>query len=683
RTDIFSLGVVLYELLTRQLPFKGGHEAAVMYEIVNVEPPPVSAIRQDVEPELERIVMKCLEKDREERYHSVKDVAVDLKHFKRDSEGKRIERRTPQPGVASQQPPTVTGPSAGRARGLPGWLKVAAAALFAVIAVVVWQLMRPPGAVSENLIFKPLQVPFTTVWYPGLSSDGNWIAFPATDANNVTEIYYMHASGGEAKRLTNDSIFKYTADISPDGSQIVFTQGSSRQQQSFPFAAYTVSTLGGSTKRIADFALGSRWSPDGRFIAYLGRDPSGRRLGLWMMDADGSRKRMVFVDSVQGGRVSVAWSPDGKAFAWIRNFLGTTGIYEEIVVHDIETASERQLTNDRKDIDEVYWLPQGEILFSSNRGGASNLWTIPSGGGTPVQITKGPGPDLGIKASRDGKRVLYLQQTFNGSILVGDLAGLNGRQLTPDDQSVSTPSFSPDGRQIAYLVADQDPLKPFRFIYLVDRDGQNRRQLTMTGENIENFVWSPDGRKIAYVQHVDLEVDSAHSIVIVDLSDPSQRKVVGKGRVIGWMRDGVSLNVIRNSTSWKVPIQGGLGEKFFEDSVIVSESPDGAKLAIVDTRPDKFGLLLKIKDKPPRRISEAAPTITAGAFSRWSPDSKNFIFAQDGVLWTVSVETGKLQRYVWKNPEAVGFDDFSPDGKHTVFVKQRMNAKLILIDNFQ
>src|SRR6267143_5547469 len=105
RTDIFSLGVVLYELLTRQLPFKGGHEAAVMYEIVNVEPPPVSAIRQDVEPELERIIMKCLEKDREERYHSVKDVAVDLKHFKRDSEGKRIERRTPRPGVASKPAP--------------------------------------------------------------------------------------------------------------------------------------------------------------------------------------------------------------------------------------------------------------------------------------------------------------------------------------------------------------------------------------------------------------------------------------------------------------------------------------------------------------------------------------------------------------------------------------------------
>ncbi|HYQ85599.1 MAG TPA: serine/threonine-protein kinase, partial [Bacteroidota bacterium] len=163
RTDIFSLGVVLYELLTRQLPFKGGHEAAVMYEIVNVEPPPVSSIRQDVEPELERIVMKCLEKDREERYHSVKDVSVDLKHFKRDSEGKRIERRTPRPGVAAQPTPAFAGSEVKPARRVPGWLKIAGIALVAVIGVVIWQLLKPPAAVSENLIFKPLQVPFTTI----------------------------------------------------------------------------------------------------------------------------------------------------------------------------------------------------------------------------------------------------------------------------------------------------------------------------------------------------------------------------------------------------------------------------------------------------------------------------------------------------------------------------------------
>jgi len=683
RTDIFSLGVVLYELLTRQLPFKGGHEAAVMYEIVNVEPPPVSSIRQDVEPELERIVMKCLEKDREERYHSVKDVSVDLKHFKRDSEGKRIERRTPQPGVAAQPQPAAAVPEADRGRGVPGWLKIAGIALVAVIGVVIWQLLKPPAAVSENLIFKPLQVPFTTIWYPGLSSDGNWIAFPATDANNNTEIYYMHASGGEAKRLTNDSLFKYTADISPDGSQIAFTEGNSRQTLAFPFHASIVSTLGGPSKKIADFALAPRWSPDGKSIIYMSARGSRRGFMMWMMNADGSDKREVLGDSVQGGRVSLAWSPDAKSVAWIRNFIGTTGIYEEIITHEIGTGTERQLTDDKMNIDEVYWLPQGQILFSSNRGGASNLWTIPSGGGTPVQITKGPGPDLGIKASKDGKRVLYLQQTFNGSIVVADLAGLGGRQLTTDDQSVFTPSFSPDGKQIAYLVADQDPLKPFRFFYLVNREDQSRRQITMTGENIENFVWSPDGRKIAYALHVDVEVDSAHLIVIVDLSDPAQKIVIGKGRVIGWTRDGMSLNVVRNWTSWKVPIRGGIAEKFAEDSVIVSESPDGAKLAIVDTRPDKLGLSLKIKDKPPRRIPDAVPTIGFGAFYRWSPDSKNFIFSQRGLLWTVSVETGKIQRYVWKNQEAVGFDDISPDGRQTVFVKQRMNAKLILIDNFQ
>jgi Tol biopolymer transport system component len=106
-------------------------------------------------------------------------------------------------------------------------------------------------------------------------------------------------------------------------------------------------------------------------------------------------------------------------------------------------------------------------------------------------------------------------------------------------------------------------------------------------------------------------------------------------------------------------------------------------MAILDFRPDRLGIWLKMGDKPPRRITDSPTILGPGALYHWSPDSKNFIYAERGGLWTVSVETGKIQRYLWKNQEAIGFDDISPDGRQTVFIKQRMNAKLILIDNFQ
>jgi len=675
RTDIFSFGVLLFELLTGQMPFKGSHEAAVMYEIINVDPPAISDLRHDVEPELERIVMKCLEKDREERYHSIKDVSVDLKHFKRDSEGRRIERKTPVPGTSRTSVPVYEEPQIQPAKSHRRLIiGTSALTVAGITAFLLWQTFRPSGQISQNMIFKPLQLPFSTIWYPGLSSDGNWIAFPATDAHTVTEIYYMHVSGGEPKKLTDDSLWKFTADISPDGSQIVYTRSRSRRPLSFPLEIFTISTLGGPSRKIADAGNAPRWSPDGTMIAYL-----AQRSSLWLMNADGSGKRMIVRDSLGGGRVSVGWSPDGKSLTWLRSFVGTAGVYEEIIIHDLETGEERQLTHDKKNIDEVYWMSHGIVLYSSNREGPSNLWAIPSEGGTPVQITKGPGPDLAIKASKDGKRVLYMQQASFGAVMVGDAGGQNAIPITPDDQSVVDPTFSPDGKQIAFLVNDPDPIKPFRYLYILDRQSQNRRQLTTGAEGIENFVWSPDGRKIAYAVHVNIEIDSAHRTEIIDLADATQKTFAGNGRVIQWLKDGSSLNILSGRTSWRVPVQGGTYERMVEDSTLVLQSPDGQKLAIIDTRVGKGGLSIKLVDKPVKNLVQGK--LDGGNFA-WFPDSKNMTFVRNGEVWVLSIETGKTKRYPWKSTDALSFSDVSPDGKHTLFVRERMNAKLILIDNF-
>ncbi|HEY4643922.1 MAG TPA: hypothetical protein VIH68_04320, partial [Bacteroidota bacterium] len=478
----------------------------------------------------------------------------------------------------------------------------------------------------------------------------------------------------EPKPLTSDSVFKYTADISPDGSQVLFSKSTSRSIRFYPLETWTVSTLGGPGKKLADSTLSGRWSPDGKLIAYIGPRGAGGP-PLWVMNSDGSNKHMVFSDTIggPGGRVSMSWSPDGISIAWLRNFIGPSGKYQEIVIHNIETGKERQLTSDKKNIDEVCWTAKDIILFSSNRGGASNIWAIPADGGNPVQVTKGPGPDLGIQASRDGSRVLYLQQAEFGSIQIGDLSGLNARQITPDDQFVRGPQFSPDGKQIAYLVDDQDPIKPDSYLYVVDRDGRNRRQLATTTAFAVLPIWSPDGRQIAYSY-----LDSTWHVTGVDVADPTRKREIGVGVAIAWLRDGSALNVTRNQTSWRVPAQGGNEEIVYGDSTVVLSSPDGKMLAIDDARAATRGLWVKVKDAAPKVLVEGAVENM-----QWSPDGKSILFVRNDQQWVVSVETGKAQRYPWKNPEVVSFDDLSPDGKQTVFVKRRMNAKLILIENFQ
>lgn len=146
RTDIFALGVVMYELLTGQLPFTGAHEAAVMYEIVNVDPPSVRALKPEIEQDLERIVMKCLEKDRESRYQSAREVAVDLKRFRRDSEGRRI------------LPSHVTQPITPAPLRKRSWRKIAVPlAAILVIGGAAWFLLGDRREALDSLAVLPFE----------------------------------------------------------------------------------------------------------------------------------------------------------------------------------------------------------------------------------------------------------------------------------------------------------------------------------------------------------------------------------------------------------------------------------------------------------------------------------------------------------------------------------------------
>jgi Tol biopolymer transport system component len=215
-----------------------------------------------------------------------------------------------------------------------------------------------------------LSVPFTQLSYAGLSPDGRWIVFPAPDARNRWDYYYMHVSGSDPRRITTDSIstgVDLEADISPDGSQVAFScysEGGMRQ-------ICVTSVLGGVRRILAVPGNLPRWRPDGHRVGYV-RLVNGTARMFWSVKPDGSDTRLEFTDSLtHEGRYSFAWSPDGKSVAWIRTFKEG---HQEIVTRNIVTGEERQLTSDRGNIDDVYWSKMDMIVFSSNRSGNPNLW---------------------------------------------------------------------------------------------------------------------------------------------------------------------------------------------------------------------------------------------------------------------------------------------------------------------
>ncbi len=700
RSDIFSFGVVLYEMLTGHLPFVGEHEAAVMYSIVNDSPQPIQKHRPDLSSELLHIINRALEKDPEERYQNVHDMVIDLRRAKKETS--RVSRSAIMPSATGQ-----TGPNVFREGEAPVAATVAASRkeimkggvarrlrLFGVMglaiaatAVALFVLLpeRPPR-LNPDMSFRTLDTPFTEIDFMGLSRDGGWVAFSARDAKREWSVYFMNVAKGEPRRLVTEQYtrFDYT-EISPDNSEVLF--GASKS--GLLTAVYVVSSAGGTSRKVVEPGIGARWRPDGQLIGYIkdGSPAAPSRSGkfeFWTVRPDGSDNRLVFVDSMSFlASYCFDWSPQGDRIAWLRSLPG----YGEIFIRDLDSGRERQLTHYRKPITEIAWASNNQIFFTSSRTGYTNVWMIPAGGGEAVQVTKGGGADYGVRVSADAKRMLYVQQLKIANVWTAGIDGSGARQLTFDNHPVDNSMFSPDKKHVSFTVFSSDPLLPRTHVFLMEADGTGRTQLTHGDDLYDNATWSPDGRYMTYSSQRPDEPDDSSRVYLADAPNLTAPRLIGRGGRVFWIASDkiVVMSGFPRVRSTLYSATTGEVIEVAADSTCRFPLPDGAHVLIWDLRSGHEGWWLETVGKGG---SGELEQILSGDYcfsARASVSLKFLLYGRpDGQLWRVSLPDGRHERMpaVFDGVNPFFLDvQLSHDDKSVVYGKSRLEGRLVLVEN--
>jgi serine/threonine protein kinase/Tol biopolymer transport system component len=682
RSDIFSFGIVLYELLTGHLPFRGEHEAAMMYSIVNTEPEPLQHYVPDAPSELLHILDRALEKDREDRYQAVHEMLIDLRRLRKDSS--RVSRQARVDASMLPGPSPVLPAGAKKSRGKRFWVGVAGLAVLSAISAVYFLLRTPAVGLNPNRTSVTLGVPFRELGYPSVSRDGNWVAFSARDENEKWDVYMMNIAGGKPVRVTAESAINIgCVDISPDVSQAVYD---CQNERPLRWKIRVVASQGGVSRTLADTGFGPKWRPDGSRIGYLrvgrgGPIPSrSGMLEIWSVRPDGSDSRRELIDTVTTfGSTAFCWSPDGGSITWVRIYPEG---YGEVMVRELATGNERQVTFDRKNVDEVIWAANDELLFVSNKSGQTNLWMVHEGGGEATQITQGAASVSGPRISADCKTLLYAQEERIIHIWISSINGSNAHAVTTADVQARICKFSPDGKNIACILAGVDPYNLESHLYVMDRDGKNQRQLTSGAEQVVACSWSPDSKWLAYSSWALGEPGDSSRVYLIQPFNPGAPRMLCKGWNPWWF-DTESLLVSIPWRTLRYPISGGTATKWYEDSTLARPIQGSGQLFYRDFRKGREGRWVVSLDAMGRQKGKAKRVPPPPNIDALLSSDQRFLFYVNSAaeIWRVWISTGKEERVGTTLPGEAWMHDVDTDRKEILWTKTYYPTKLVLVKN--